>query len=122
MIPAIAPLENSLPKTFGITDGLSVTVRFMVALTDVVDRLALVVTLNDASALDVALLDEGTDGLFDGLVVDGVITIMIGISKFSSVEYNHENFHTVIHKTTASLPIEKQSVPFFVVPSGQSQV
>ena len=124
IIPAITPLENSLPETFGITGGLmiSVIVVVTVSLADVVDRLALAVTLNDASAIDVALLDEVADGLLNELVVDGNVTIIIGISKSSSVENNHENFHTVIHKTVASLPIEKQSVPFFVVPSGQSQL
>ena len=125
LIPAIAPLEDLLPETFGITDDglmISVTVVVTVSLADVIDRLALVVTLNDASALDVALLDEVADGQPDGLVVDGNVTIIIGISKSSSVGYNHENFHTVIHKTVALLPIEKQSVPFFVVPSGQSQL
>ena len=46
MIPAIAPVENSLAETFGITDGL------IALLGNVVDRLALVAP-NDASPLDV---------------------------------------------------------------------
>ena len=63
MIPAIAPVENSLLETFGITDGLmiSVTVVVIASLADVVDRLALVVTLSDVSPLDV-------DGVINGLI------------------------------------------------------
>ena len=84
MIPAIAPVENSLPETFGITDGLMISVTVVVIAS--LDRLALVVTLNDVD------VDGVIDELINGEVVDGILN---EISKSSSsVENKHENFHT----------------------------